>query len=100
MKITTTPPLLLKKNTTPADTLKEKKLRQACADFEAIILEKNLRLGRESVPGGGILGGGFAEEMYRSMYDHELAKKMSQGKGMGFGETLYRQIRNQHPIKK
>lgn len=98
MKISVNQPTMLKENGLAADTLKEKKLRQACADFEAIILAKSLSLGRESVPEGGIVGGGFAEEMYRSMYDNELAKKMSQGKGMGFGEMLYHQIKNQHPI--
>lgn len=98
MKISATPPTLLKENGLSADTLKERKLRQACADFEAIILAKSLSLGRESVPEGGIIGGGFADEMYRSMYENELAKKMSQGNGMGFGEMLYRQIKTQHPI--
>jgi len=98
MKISANQPMPLKGNTTPADILKENKLRQACRDFEAIILEQNLRLGREGAPQGGLLGGGFADDMYRSMHDHELSLKMSQGKGMGFGEMLYRQIKNQHPI--
>lgn len=100
MKISALPPTPLKENGISTDTLKEKKLRQACTDFEALILEKSLRLGRESAPEGGLIGGSFAEGMYRSMYDHELAQKMSQGKGVGFGEMLYRQISSQHPIKK
>ena len=100
MKITTPPAVPLKEKGLAADTLKERKLRQACSDFEAIILERSLRIARESVPEGGLLGGGFAEEMYRSMYDNELARKMAQGKGMGFGELLYRQIKDQHPIRK
>lgn len=100
MKIHAIPPAPLKKTDLAADTLKEKTLRQACADFEAIILEKMLRFGRESAPESGLLGDSFAEDMYRSMHDHELARKMAQGNGMGFGELLYRQIRTQHPIKK
>lgn len=100
MKISAPQPTLLKENGLSADTLKERKLRKACADFEAIILEKSLRFGRESAPTGGIFGGGFADDMYRSMYEHELAQKMAQGKGMGFGEMLYRQIKEQHPIRK
>lgn len=101
MNLPATPPTTtFKENGTAADTLKQKKLRKACADFEAIILEKSLSLARESVPKGGLFGGDFADGMYSSMFDHELARKMTQGNGMGFGELLYRQISSQHPIKK
>ena len=85
------------KNSTPmTDTQKEDRLRQACADFEAIILEKFLSMARQSAPKEGLLGGGFAEEMYRSLHDQELAQQMAAGRGMGFGEQLYRQIGEQH----
>jgi len=81
----------------PADTRDNGRLRKACADFEAIILEKILELGRKTTIKSGLMDGGFAEEMYQSIHDHELAERMSGGHGMGFGEMLYRQISAQHP---
>ena len=95
MEITNIPPQALKESTSSADILKEKKLRQACADFEAIILEKMLSTARKSIPKAGLIDGGFAEETYQSMYDFELSKKMAQGKGTGMGELLYKQISRQ-----
>lgn len=88
------------KNPAPrADTQKEGRLRQACADFEAIILEKFLKMARDSAPKDGLLDGGFAEDMYRSLHDQELAQKLATGRGMGFGEMLYQQIGQQHPVR-
>lgn len=84
-----------KKNLISADTSKERRLRQACADFEAIMLQQMMRMARESTPKGGLLGGGYAEDMFRSLQEQEMSKKMSQGRGMGFGELLYRQISQQ-----
>ncbi|MFU8818533.1 MAG: rod-binding protein [Desulfurivibrio sp.] len=85
------------KQTVPTtDTERDGRLRQACADFEAIILEKFLRMARESAPKDGLLSGGHAEQMYRSLHDQELAQQMAAGQGMGFGDVLYRQISQQH----
>lgn len=80
----------------PADTNKDGQLRQACADFEAIILQKFLSMARESVPKSGLLDGGHAEDMYRSMHDQEMAQQLAAGRGMGFGDQLYRQISREH----
>lgn len=84
-----------KKNLISADINKETRLRQACADFEAMMLQQMMRMARENMPKSGLLEGGFAEDMFRSVQEEELAKNMSQGRGMGFGELLYRQISQQ-----
>lgn len=79
-----------------ADKQRDRQLRQACADFESIILEKFLKMARENAPEDGLLDGGFAEDMYRSLHDQELAQQLAAGPGMGFGEMLYQQINRQH----
>ncbi|MDF1615415.1 rod-binding protein [Desulfurivibrio dismutans] len=79
-----------------ADKKENSQLRQACADFEAIILQKFLSMSRQAGPQSDLLDGGHAEEMYRSLYDQEMAQHLAAGKGMGFGEMLYRQINQQH----
>lgn len=79
-----------------ADKQGNPQLRQACADFEAIILQKFLSMARQAGPQSDLLDGGHAEEMYRSLHDQELAQHLASGKGMGFGEMLYQQINQQH----
>ena len=100
--ITTQTPFTLKKTTAPTDTVKERELRSACHDFEAVILKQMLDAMRKSVPKSGLLNGnGYADKMYQSMRDDELAKEMARGKGMGLGEVLYKQLSGQaKPIGK
>jgi len=82
----------LKASAPPADTGKERKLREACAGFEAIMLKQILTLARQSTPQSGLLDGGYGEEIFRSMHDDQLAGKMAGSGGLGFGEMLYRQL--------
>lgn len=78
------------------DTPKERKLREACAGFEALMLKQILSLARQSVPKGGLLDGGYGEEMFQSIHDDQLAQKMAGSSGIGFGEMLYRQLSHAH----
>jgi len=75
-----------------ADKNKDAKLRKACAGFEALMLKQILSIARESVPKSGLLEGGYGEEMFQSIHDDQLSQKMAGGRGMGFGEMLYRQL--------
>lgn len=82
----------LKQTAPQADTLKEKKLRKACTDFEAIILQKMLILMRDSVPKSGLFETSFAQDIYQSLHDQELAQQLAKGSGMGLGDKLYRDL--------
>ena len=83
-----------------AGTMKEdKELRRACADFEALITNQMLTTMRNSLPreDEGLFAKSYAETMFQSMLDEELAKEMSRGKGMGLGEMLYQNLlKNSH----
>ncbi|OGR08395.1 MAG: hypothetical protein A2511_02435 [Deltaproteobacteria bacterium RIFOXYD12_FULL_50_9] len=98
MNIQQTPLAGLKETKVSADTMKEKKLRKACADFESIILQKMLTTMRESVPKSGLLETGFAQATYQSMHDQELAKQLANGKGMGLGNKLYHDLTDKHRL--
>ena len=94
--------LALKKMGQTADTANEAKLKKACKDFEAIILQQLLSAMRKSVPKGGLLESGFSQDMYQSMYDENLAQEMANGKGIGLADTLFRQLSGvpqSHPIQ-
>jgi flagellar protein FlgJ len=75
-----------------ADTPKERKLREACAGFEALMLKQILTLARQSVPKSGLFDGGYGEEIFQSMHDDQMAQKMAGSQGLGFGDMLYRQL--------
>lgn len=83
----------LKGSTNSADTLKERKLREACAGFEALMLKQILTLARQSIPKSGLMDGGYGEEMFQSIHDDQIAQKMAGStNSMGFGDMLYRQL--------
>lgn len=93
MKLTgTTAPIAFKGNGFQADTNKEAKLHKACTDFEAIIIKQLLSAMRRTVPEGGLFSGGYAQDMYQSMSDEQLSKELANGRGLGIGEALYRQL--------
>jgi flagellar protein FlgJ len=78
------------------DTLKEKKLREACAGFEALMLKQILKQARQSIPKSGLFDGGYGEEMFQSIQDDQLTQKMAGSSSAGFGEMLYRQLSQAH----
>lgn len=85
-------PITVKKTAPEADKLEEKKMRAACAEFEALLLSKMLSTMRQSVPKSGLFGDSQAQEMYNYLRDEEMAKELARGKGMGIGEALNRKI--------
>jgi len=95
MKVAIPSTIQLKEPAVSADTMKEKKLHDACADFEAIMLKQMFQMMRKSVPEGGIFEKGYTEEMYQAMQDEALANALAHGRGIGLGEVLYRQISGQ-----
>ncbi|MBU0729637.1 MAG: rod-binding protein [Proteobacteria bacterium] len=92
MNLSETGLITLKQTPVSADIIKEKKLRKACADFEAIILKQMLATMRKSIPKSGLVDTSYAQEMYQSLHDDGLAEKMAHTKGMGFGEILFQQL--------
>lgn len=92
MQIKSAPAIPLKKIGQTADTTKDAKLKKACQDFEAIILQQMLTAMRKSIPKDGLLEGGYSQDMYQSMYDEALAKEMASGKGIGLADNLFQQL--------
>lgn len=68
------------------------KIKQLSKDFEAIFLEQMLRTMRSSVQKSGLIDGGNAEEIYRSMLDSEYAKLMAGQSSSGLAQMIERQL--------
>lgn len=73
-------------------TDKQEQLKQASQDFEAIFLETVLKSMRQSVMKSGLMDGGHAEDLYRSMLDSEYAKSMSGLDQTGLSQMIYQQL--------
>lgn len=70
---------------------KEQKLRQACEGFESVFMQKMWEQMRNTVPKEGYLHS-REEGFWQSMFDQELAKKMSSAGGIGLADMLYDQL--------
>lgn len=68
------------------------KVKQLAKDFEAVFLEQMLRTMRSSVQKSGLVDGGNAEEIYRSMLDGEYAKLMAGQGTSGLSQMIERQL--------
>lgn len=68
------------------------RLKNACRDLEAVFLNLMWTSMRATVPKDSMTGGGFGEDIMRSMQDTELTKTMAQAGGIGLADMMYRQL--------
>jgi len=76
----------------------DSKLKEASQGFETIFISKLWEQMRQSVPKEGYLHS-REEDMYLSMFDRELAQKMSESGGIGLGQMLYDELKDQLQAK-
>ena len=69
------------------DCVDDSKLTQACRDFEAIFIETVLKSARAGLPRDGLFSS-HEQEIVSGMLDAELARAMSQGRGIGLAEFI------------
>ncbi len=77
----------LKKRLSEPDT-KDKQLRKACRNFEAVFIGKLWEQMRATVPKEGYLHSP-QEDAYLSMFDQAFSEKMADSGGMGLADMLY-----------
>lgn len=70
------------------------RLREACAQLEGVFFEQLLKALRETIPEGGVIDGGTAEEVFSGLLDGQLATQAAAGLERGLGAALYRQLRD------
>jgi flagellar protein FlgJ len=73
--------------------IKDAKLKQACADFESIFIYYMLKSMRKSLPQNGLLDNSQEQKVYKSMADQAMSENIARGRGMGLGELLYDQLK-------
>ena len=68
------------------------RLRAACADMESLFLAHLLKEMRATVDKSGFIDGGQGEELFTSLLDVEISKKMSAAGGIGLSAILLEQL--------
>ncbi len=67
-------------------------LRESSREFESMFVMEMFKAMRKTVPEDGLLGKDQSTEIYTEMLDTEIAKASTQGKGLGIGEAMYKQM--------
>lgn len=70
----------------------DKKLKQACQDFESVFMGFVLKGMRKTVQKSDLFGSNKAEDMFTDMMDDEVCKSASKSNSMGIADLLYRQL--------
>ncbi|MEM8983237.1 MAG: glucosaminidase domain-containing protein [Pseudomonadota bacterium] len=65
---------------------------QTAQEFEALFIETLLKSMRETLPDGGLMGGGDDAKLYQQLFDQQLAGAIANGKGLGLASLIAAQI--------
>ncbi len=66
-------------------------IKKVAQQFEALFVQMMLKSMRDTVPENELFGS-QAEQTYQEMYDKQLSKQISTGRGIGLAETIERQL--------
>jgi flagellar protein FlgJ len=81
-------------NNLKAEDREDKKLKQACDDFESMLLGQMLKSMRQSVPEDTLFGSSNEKEIFQSMFDQEISTQISRSeKSLGIGDQLYNELK-------
>lgn len=76
----------------PAEASQRAKIRQAAEQFEAQFLSIMLQPMFEGTNAEAPFGGGFGEEMFRSVLTEAMGKQMAKRGGIGLADTVQREM--------
>lgn len=73
-------------------TKEDKELKEVCADFESVLLNYMFQAMKKTVGESGLFGDSFRKDMYESLFFENISQKIAKERGVGIGESLYRQL--------
>ena len=86
--------LKVQENNNNSDPITDKKLKRATQDFEALFIDNIFKSMRKTIPEGGLIKKTPGDDMYKEMFDTEVALHLAKGKGIGLSGMLYNQLKN------
>ncbi|HTZ40571.1 MAG TPA: rod-binding protein [Syntrophales bacterium] len=80
--------------TSPEDVEKDRKLRKACADFEALFISYIFQTMRKTIPESNYMTKMPGKDTYTMIMDQKLSQELAQrGGGIGIQKILYEQMK-------
>ena len=77
----------------PEEVEKDRKLRKACADFEALFISYIFQTMRKTIPESSYMTKMPGKDTYTMMMDHKLSQELAhRGGGIGIQRILYEQM--------
>lgn len=70
----------------------EATLRKVAQQFEALLTQQVLKSSRATALGDDLMGGSGLD-LYKDMFDQQMAQQISSGKGLGLADVLVQQLR-------
>lgn len=68
------------------------KLLETCQEFEAVMVRLMFKSMRGSETKGGLIEQDMASEVYRDLFDGEVASQLAHKQSMGLGQMIYKQL--------
>ena len=68
------------------------RLAAACREMESLFIGMMFQAMRATVPKSGLIGGDAAEQLYTSMLDAQVSRKLAQAGGIGLATLLQAQL--------
>lgn len=78
--------------TTPMSPAKEKAMRDAAEEFEAVFIGQMTETMFAGVEVEEPFGGGHAEKMWRSQLSQEMGRSITESGGIGIADSVYRSM--------
>lgn len=83
---------VIPENLTPRQKKDLQKLQKLSMEFEAFFMKETVKAMRDTVPQNELINGGQAEEIYRSMYDDQLATSLAEKGNSGIAKAIFKQM--------
>jgi flagellar protein FlgJ len=77
---------------TPTNPAQDLRLDRACAEFEALFIQKLFETMRAAIPKSGLMDGGAAETIYTGMLDQQIAQDLALQGSLGLSSRIKAQI--------
>lgn len=70
------------------------RLKEACAEFEALFLNYIMKAARPTVSDSDLFGSDNGGDIIKSMFDETLSRQIAKGGGGGMGNLLFQQLKS------
>lgn len=72
----------------------DKKLKEACSEFEGILLQMMYKSMKDTVPKSDLIPEQSGRQIFESMLDEEIVRNASKNRTYGLAEAMYKQLKS------